>query len=165
MDKFRINQAHITDVKGLSINGTTVAASATDLNDAGQYIYVSGETGEYGEVVGHGATNYYAVFRVPYAMSLISAHICASALEDTTAEGSIDIVKTVSGTVHTTNTAMVTQVVSHDDMVAATDLACTVNTDDSEDLVVGNTIMIKIVTVAASELTHLAYTLKLQRTA
>jgi len=32
MDKFRINQSHITDVKGLSIDNTTVTATAAELN-------------------------------------------------------------------------------------------------------------------------------------
>ena len=33
MDKFRSNQSHITDVKGLSINNTTVISTAAELDE------------------------------------------------------------------------------------------------------------------------------------
>ena len=142
----------------------SVTASATDIEDAASFIYVTGETGELTTLIGDAVTIYHVVFRAPYAMELISFHVRTEAKE-TTANATMDVLKTASATAITAGTGMATQI-DPDTLTNATDQAFTINTDNTEDLVAGDMIVFKVVSGAAvSGLKHLAYTAKLQRTA
>lgn len=156
MDSIKLNQYHYTDVKGLKIDGTTVTAVAVD------YIYVSGETGELDTVIGDATTVYSNVIRADYAMELVSFTVRTEAKE-TTANATMDVLKAASATAIGSGTAMVTQK-DPDTLTNATDAALTVKTDASEDLAVGDMVVFKVVSGAAtSELKNLAYTAKFHR--
>jgi hypothetical protein len=125
---------------------------------------VTGETGELTTLIGDAVTIYHAVFRSPYAMELISFHVRSDAKE-TTANATMDVLKAASGTGASSGTAMATQI-DPDTLTNATDQAFTINTDNTEDLAAGDMVVFKVVSGAAtSQLKHLAYTAKLQRTA
>ena len=155
MDTMKVNPHHFTDLGGLKIGGIDVE---------GDYIYVTGETGELTALIGNATTIYHAVFRAPVGMELISFRVRSEAKE-TTANATLDVLKAASGTAITSGTAMVTQI-DPDTLVDATDKALVVKTDGSEDLAAGNLVVLKVVSGAStSQLKHLAYMAKLKRTA
>ena len=162
MDTMKLNPAHITDVKALKIDGTEITASAAEINDAGNYIYVSGETGELNTVIGDAVTIYSTVIRAPVAMELVS-FIVRTEAKETTANATVDVLKAASGTAITSGTAMVTQI-DPDTFTNATDEVLAVLATGAEDLAVGDMVAIKVVSGAAtSQLKHIAYTAKFQR--
>ena len=156
MDTIKLNSHHYTDLKGLKIDGSVVTAVAVD------YIYVSGRTGELDALMGDAATVYVPVIRADYAMELVSFTVRTEAKE-TTANATMDVLKAASATAMASGTAMVTQK-DPDTLTDATDAALTVKTDASEDLAVGDMVVFKVVSGAAtSELKNLAYTAKFHR--
>ena len=162
MDTMKLRPHHITDVAGLKIDGVEITPSAAEINDAAEFIYISGETGELTTVIGDAVTLYSNIIRAPVAMSLISIHVRTEAKE-TTANATVDVLKAASGTAITSGTAMVTQI-DPDTFTDATDEALAVLETGAEDLAAGDMVAIKVVSGAAtSTLKHLAYTAKFQR--
>ena len=162
-DTMKVNPNHYSDFpKGIKLAGTLVTTSAADLNDAGEYIYIGGSTGDLNTLIGDAKTLYVPLIRTPIAMSLVSFHVRTEAKE-TTANATMDVIKAASGTAIGSGTAMVTQK-DPDTLTNATDAALTVKTDGSEDLAVGDMMFFKVVSGAAtSTLKHLAFTAKLRR--
>ena len=120
----------------------------TSVLDATRYIRLSGSQEDNG------------IFRAPYACKLISCVMRAETIEVTNTSTTIALKKAASGTAMASGTDIITPVNASSGLVAATDLTCSIDTDNNT-LAEGDTVGAVIGTT--SELAGLVYTVAIER--